>query len=260
MEGSDLARADRFLPVAAPSHREAVRREALRSTDDLVARVLESVDPDEDAVLVVAPYHRAAAVHLTVAALRAPDVEPGLLQSGSTRRAGLVTLVDIAPTILDLAGVERPSSMEGRRFERVGNGAATGEERAAYLAAIDEAARYRDDMVAPVAVTFVVLQAVLWIGAAVAIRRGAPGGLRAVALAALSLLAFLPATYLAGLIDFHAVAGHGLLGLRDRTGGGHRAPGHRARRSTAARSPAAGAWERCSGCWWSTCSWALRCS
>jgi hypothetical protein len=204
VEGSDLARADRFLPVVAPAHREEVRREALRSTDALVARVLESVEPDQDAVLVVAPYHRAAAVHLTVAALRAPDVDPGLLQSGSTRRAGLVTLVDIAPTILDLAGVERPSSMEGRRFERVGNGAATGEERAAYLAAIDDAARYRDDMVAPVAVTFVVLQAVLWIGAVVAMRRGAPGGLRAVALAALALLAFLPATYLAGLIDFHA--------------------------------------------------------
>ena len=51
-------------------------------------------------------------------ALRAPDVEPGLLRSASTRRTGLVTLVDIAPTILDLAGVERPASMEGRRFER----------------------------------------------------------------------------------------------------------------------------------------------
>ena len=59
-------------------------------------------------------------------------------------------------------------------------------------------------MVAPVAVTFVVLQAVLWIAAILAIRRGAPAGRRTVALAALSLLAFLPATYLAGLIDFHA--------------------------------------------------------
>ena len=85
--------------------------------------------------------------------------------------------------------------MEGRRFERVGNGAATGEERAAFLAEIDQAAQYRDDMVAPVAVTFVVLQAVLWIGAAVAIRRGAPGGLRAVALRG-ALAARLPAGYL----------------------------------------------------------------
>ena len=204
VEGSDLARADRFMPVAAPAHRPEVRREALRSTDAIVARLLESVDPSRDSVLVVAPYHSEAAVHLTVAGMRGPGIEPGLLRSGSTRRAGLVTLVDIAPTILDLAGVERPDSMEGRRFEPVSGGPATGIERAEYLTGIDQAARYRDQMVAPVAVTFVVLQAVLWIAAIVAIRRGAPAGRRTVALAALSLLAFLPATYLAGLVDFHA--------------------------------------------------------
>ena len=86
-----------------------MRREALRSTDAIVARLLESVDPSRDSVLVVAPYHSEAAVHLTVAGMRGPGIEPGLLRSGSTRRAGLVTLVDIAPTILDLAGVERPT-------------------------------------------------------------------------------------------------------------------------------------------------------
>lgn len=204
VEGSDLARADRFLRVAAAPHRDEVRRAALRTTDALVARLLESVDSAHDGVLVVAPYHAQASVHLTVAGVRAPGIEPGLLRSGSTRRTGLVTLVDIAPTILDLVGVDRPSSMEGRRFERAADGPATGEERAAHLAQIDEAARYRDRMVAPVAITFVVLQAILWIGAAVAIRRRAPGGRRTVALAALAMLAYLPATYLAGLIDFHA--------------------------------------------------------
>jgi hypothetical protein len=204
VEGSDLARADRFQRVATPDHRPEVRREALRRTDALVARLLESVDPARDAVLVMAPYHAEAGVHLTVAALRAPDVDPGLLRSGSTRRTGLVTLVDIAPTVLDLVGVERPASMEGRRFEAVPDDASSGQERATHLAEIDEAARYRDRMVAPVAVTFVVLQAVLWIGAVVAIRRRAPAGRRAVALAALAMLAFLPATYLAGLFDFHA--------------------------------------------------------
>ena len=204
VEGSDLARAQRYLRVTDPDHRESVRREALRHTDALVGALLESVDPARDAVLVVAPYHAEGAVHLTVAAMAGPGIEPGLLRSGSTRRTGLVTLVDVAPTILDLAGVDRPSSMEGRRFEAVGDGHRTGEERAAHLASIDQAAQYRDRMVAPVAVTFVVLQAVLWIGAVFAIRRGNPGGRRMVALAALAMLAFLPATYLAGLIDFHA--------------------------------------------------------
>jgi len=203
VEGSDLARADRYRPLVTPEHRDGLRRSALRATDDLVEALLASVDEERDAVLVVAPYHAADSVHLTVAGLRAPGVEPGLLRSASTRRTGLVTLVDVAPTILDLAGVERPGSMEGRRFERAADGAATGRERAANLDQIDQASRYRDRMVAPVAVTFVVLQAVLWLGAAMALRRGTPRTRRGVALAALAMLAYLPATYLAGLFDFH---------------------------------------------------------
>ncbi len=204
VEASDLARADRYLPLAAASHRDQLRRDALRATDRLVARLLAFVDLDRDAVLVVGPYHTAEEIHLTVAGLRAPGVEPGLLRSASTRRAGLVTLVDIAPTILDLAGIGRPASMEGRRFEATSAGAdASGVERARDLEEIDEASRYRDDMVAPVAVAFVALQAVLWVGAAVALRRSTARARRAVALAALAMLAYLPATYLAGSIDFH---------------------------------------------------------
>lgn len=203
VEGSDLARADRYAEVAATGRRDGLRRAALRSTDALVADLLPFVDPDRDSVLVVAPYHRSGRIHLTVAGLRSPDVDPGLLRSGSTRRTGLVTLVDIAPTVLDLAGVDRPGSMEGRRFERAADGARDGEARAAELAELDAAARYRDRMVAPVAVTFVVLQAVLWIGAALALRRDDLRGRHAVAVAALAMLAYLPATYLAGLIDFH---------------------------------------------------------
>ncbi|MEO7572471.1 MAG: hypothetical protein ABIX10_08535 [Acidimicrobiales bacterium] len=204
LEGSDLARADRYLPLATPEQRIAVRRDALRATDALVEDLLESVDVERDAVVVVAPYHAAASVHLTVASMRAPGIEPGLLRSASTRRSGLVTLVDIAPTILQLVDVDQPPSMEGRRFERSADGAPTGEGRAADLDQIDQASRYRDRMVAPVAITFVVLQALLWIGAAFVLRRQAPRLRRLVGLAALAMLAYLPATYLAGLFDFHA--------------------------------------------------------
>jgi uncharacterized membrane protein YhaH (DUF805 family) len=203
VELSDLARADRYASVAAADHRVELRRSALRHSDSLVRDLVASVDATRDSVVVVSPYHRTGRVHLTVAAVRAPHVEPGLLRSGSTRRVGVVTLVDIAPTILDLAGAERPGSMEGRRFERAATGPDSGEGRARHLATLDAAARYRDRMVAPVAVAFVVLQAVLWIAAAVAMRRERPTGRRWVALAALAMLAYLPATYLAGLLDFH---------------------------------------------------------
>ena len=203
VEGSDMARAERYLPVTAASHRADLRREALRATDALVGRMLESVDPALDTVLVIAPYHRSGSIHLTVAGLRTPGQAPGFLRSASTRRSGLVTLVDIAPTILDLVGVERPSSMEGRRFERAGSGSDLGVERAAHLAQIDDAARYRDRMVAPVAVVFSVLQVGLWAGVAVALTRGGARARRMVGLGALAMLSYLPATYLAGLVSFH---------------------------------------------------------
>jgi hypothetical protein len=203
VEGSDLARVDRYLPLVAPTRRVELRRAAVRATDELVASLLGSVDEARDAVVVVSPYHAASSIHLTVAGVRAPGVEPGLMRSASTRRAGLVTLVDAAPTILDLAGVDRPTSMEGRRFERAADGAATGQERADALDRIDQASRYRDRMVAPVAIVFVLLQALLWLGATIALRRGTPRTRRLVALAALVMLAYLPATYLAGLIDLY---------------------------------------------------------
>lgn len=204
VEGSDLARVDRYLPLAASTQRLELRRDALRATDALVGSLLESVDESIDAVVVLAPYHAAQAIHLTVAAVRAPGIEPGLLRSASTRRAGLVTLVDAAPTILDLAGVDRPASMEGRRFERAADGAATGQERAEALDEIDQASRYRDRMVAPVALVFILLQALLWVGAVIALRRGTTRTRRMVALAALVMLAYLPSTYLAGLLRFHS--------------------------------------------------------
>ena len=203
VEGSDLDRADRYATSREPAPEEDLRGEALRSTDALVGELLDQVDPSRDSVLVVAPYHRRGPAHLTVAGLRSPDLEPGLLRSGSTRRTGIVTLVDIAPTILDLAGVERPESMEGRRFERAAEGPSSGEARADHLADMDEASRYRDRMVAPVALLFVLLQAVLWIGAAVALRRHDPRARQVVAFAALAMLAYLPATYLARLYPFH---------------------------------------------------------
>ncbi len=114
-----------------------------------------------------------------------------------------MTLVDIAPTILDRVGVDRPPSMEGRRFERAGGRPGSPGQRADDLVEVDQAARYRDRMVTPVALVFVVLQGVLWVVAALALTRGGRRSRALVGLAALGMLAYLPATYLAGLVPFH---------------------------------------------------------
>jgi hypothetical protein len=206
VEGSDLARADRYRTLATPAQQRRLRADALQRTDALIGELLDRVDLDRDAVLVVGPYHSSSGAHLTVAGLHAPDVEPGLLRSASTRRAGVVALVDVAPTILDLLGVERPGSMEGRPAERTTRGAATGPARAEDLVEMNEAARFRDDQVVPVSTIFVVLQAVLLVAAAVVYRPLARFGRRGsgvVAFGALAMLGFLPATYLTAWLPFH---------------------------------------------------------
>lgn len=201
VEASDLVRSDAYRELASSRQETDQRSAALAATDELVGRLLASVDAERDAVVVVGPYHQADLVHLTLAALAAPGVEPGLLRSASTRRSGYVTIVDVAPTVLDLLGVEQPTAMEGSPFERGGRGGSATERRE-LLADIDAAAQFRDKRVSPATVVFIVLQVLLWAVALVAIatRRRKLSG--AVAVAALAVLGFLPATYLTRLFPF----------------------------------------------------------
>ena len=203
VEGSDLARVDRYRLNATPAQQARLRGDALANTDELVGELLRSVDPTRDSVLVIGPYHSSAGSHLTVAALHRPGVQPGLLRTATTRRAGFVTLVDVAPTILDLVHVTAPDSMEGSPFERTERGAATGEQRASDLVTINRAAKFRDHMVGPVATLFVALQAALLVLAGIASHRRRPRELRAVSFGALAMLSYLPATYLAGRFPFY---------------------------------------------------------
>ncbi len=143
VDASDLARADSYRPLATASQRNLLHAQALARSDALVGRLLRHVDLHRDAVVVVAPFHTGRARTLTVAAIHAPGVAPGLAESGTTRRAGFLQIVDIAPTILDLVGVERPKSMEGRPAEYHASGDPY-RARLDQLVRYDRAAQFRD--------------------------------------------------------------------------------------------------------------------
>jgi hypothetical protein len=149
VEGSDLERANRFGSLATSHHATELRKLALRSTDVLLGRLLAGVDPTRDAVMVVAPTSRSGDRSLTVAALRAPGVDTGLLQSATTRRAGFVTLTDIAPTILVTLGVAPPASMEGRPMRVAVHGGSLAARRSLLIRANDDGL-LRDRLVEPV--------------------------------------------------------------------------------------------------------------
>jgi len=204
VEASDLVRADTYRSVATSAQDQALVDAALRRSDRLFGELMDEVDPGRDAVLVVGPAHAEGTAALTVAALGAPGIEPGLLRSATTRRSGFVQLYDVAPTVLDLVGVDRPSSMAGRPFEVGRRGGDTG-DRIAFMIEANEAARFIAGRVEPLALVIVTAHAALlaltWLW--LAGRWRAPVAPLALEFGALVLLGLIPAVYLARLVPFH---------------------------------------------------------
>ncbi|HEY8545347.1 MAG TPA: hypothetical protein VIL36_09885 [Acidimicrobiales bacterium] len=198
VEASDISRAAAYRPRATPSQARDLRAQAIIDADVLLGEVLARTDPDRDAVLVVSPVAPAGSPALALVGLRAPGVEPGLLQSATTRRDGYVHLADVAPTILTLLGEEPPDDIEGRSFQ-VGGGATDG--RVDRLVDETDAAGFRDAMV-PLLVTLIstwtaVLVLATW--QRHRLGRRAPEVLAAAAFVALGVV---PATFLMGRFGF----------------------------------------------------------
>jgi hypothetical protein len=203
VEGSDLERADAYKVFSTSEEWSRLRKQALAWTDAMVGRLLAGVDSTRDAVVVVGPSHPAKTDALTVAAVNAPGVKPGLLQSGTTRRAGFAALVDIAPTILDVLGVDRPTSMEGRPLAVQTSGGSAAHRRTS-LIETNTNALFRDSLVTEA--TYVLIVATVVVAGAMIVG-GRVTALRLwLRLAALALIGYLIATYLAAPLHFE---GHG---------------------------------------------------
>lgn len=202
VEASDLRRAADFARTASPERGDAVWEAALASTDRLVGQLLADIDPDRDAVVVVAPTtanHRG----LAVLGIRAEELPLGLLTSGNTRRPGYVLLTDVAPSIAQLAGVELDDAdLEGRPVEsRTGHG--SGAQRIEELADGEAAAIFRDRLLNPAILVLVIGVGALALAAAAAFIFGWEPVTPWLARAALVMLAFPAVTYLAAPFPFH---------------------------------------------------------
>jgi hypothetical protein len=207
VEASDLLRADEYRAFATPGVARRQRNRAIAHTDEIVGRLMKRVDPTRDAVVVTAPLASRSSGGLAVTSIRAPGIEPGLLKSATTRRSGFVDIVDVAPTVLSMLGVERPGSMEGRVMT-AGSASADPGARIGDLVQASRDSVFRDKRQGVVALTLVLLCAALAAGAALALsrfRRALP----VVEWAALGVLGFLLATYLAAPFHFVDHGGEG---------------------------------------------------
>lgn len=101
---------------------EREKIEILRRLDELVGEILRR-QRSADSIWLLSPFVGLEAARnkmlLAPVVHDGPDVYPGLLLSPSTRREGIVTASDFAPSILASFGIEAPNDMVGRAMTAV---------------------------------------------------------------------------------------------------------------------------------------------
>ena len=103
VDTGDMSRAEALAELAPPVFADLKRDFALKDTDAVLGRILADVEPST-LVLVVSVVPPDDEWRLTPVVAAGPGVAHGLLASPSTKRLGLVTLTDIAPTVLAALG------------------------------------------------------------------------------------------------------------------------------------------------------------
>jgi hypothetical protein len=188
-----MDRAAAFATQALPGPAAAVRRAALHGTDALLGRVLEHLPP-RTLVLVVAVSPPPGA-SLTPTLAIGPGVVRGTLSSPSTKRTGLVTITDLAPTILRALHVRRPAGMIGHPLDATPAAFGLGRYRAMDARSASQTSLYR-----PAIIVYIVFQGLLFASlilctwTRVRLRR------RVYRLGALGIVASPLATYLIALV------------------------------------------------------------
>ncbi len=234
VDPGDMTRAEDWEEVALPGFGDLSRDFALEDTDAVLGRIVAGLEPTT-LVLIVSVVPPDEEWRLTPVVAAGPGVVPGTLASPSTKRLGLVTLTDVAPTVLAAVGAPVPVAMIGHplRFS-------TTAPRVERLARLDRDAAYRERIYFRVAAGFVVAQGLVYALALVVFgsrRRTGPAGARAVGTAGEAAAAGAAGPGSAGT----GASGPGA--SRDRTSG--------AGASALSGQPAGGRWPLPDG-WWPT--------
>jgi hypothetical protein len=203
VEPGDVERSEVLTQIGAPGFYTAgTRAAALALADDLLGRLAADLPPTA-LLLVVSVTPPEDEWRLTPAVASGAGVVAGYLHSPSTRRLGLVTLTDVAPTVLATLGAPVPEAMPGRplRFH-------AGPTDLGRLARLDRDAAWRERVWLPLTTAFVVAQVALWLLTGVVVARRVPWVRRPwLRLAALAVAAFPLAAMLLRALPFVADMG-----------------------------------------------------
>ncbi|HEX2849294.1 MAG TPA: glycosyltransferase [Acidimicrobiales bacterium] len=146
----------------------AARDRALADTDAILGDVRRSLGNDALLLVVSVAPRDDTEWHTTPLVAAGAGVRHGYLHSPSTRRLAIVTLTDVAPTVLDALGVKAPDGMIGHALRYH-----PGEPDLARLRRIDRDATYRERIYLPLTIGYISLQAIVYLLAMLLLGRGA---------------------------------------------------------------------------------------
>jgi hypothetical protein len=118
----DLERVERYRDYLTESRWAYFRREALHNYDRFLAKLLAEVDPDQTMVVLfsaISPEVEGESQKLNPVIIRSPDLKPGVLYSGGTRRRGLITGSDLFAKIFSFLGISAPPGFSVRTLRSV---------------------------------------------------------------------------------------------------------------------------------------------
>lgn len=172
IDHGDLARVDMLAKQLETPPSAGDLERALLAADRALGEVEAALEP-RDLLLVISPTSPwwDDEVHLGVAVARGPGFDPGsTLVSASTRQDGIVTLPDVAPTLLEHLDVERPSSMLGRAFRPTPGQA----DRVQAAVDLNDESVFAHELQADISTGFVVAQVILYVIAFLFLTRRKP--------------------------------------------------------------------------------------
>lgn len=171
VDTGDTDRAAAYAPGMLPTQADAARLRALAATDQVLGSLRRHLQPDT-MLIVLSTSPPTGQAQLLPVVLSGSGIPAGRLESPSTSRRGLVTLTDVAPTVLSVLGTPVPPTMIGQPLRVTPGSADIGALRSANDAVVARGRAYPGFLR-----SFIWIQIIVYVLAAVALlQRATPEG------------------------------------------------------------------------------------
>ncbi|MBE3578390.1 MAG: hypothetical protein IMW83_00545 [Caldanaerobacter subterraneus] len=123
IDPGDTLRADAFSKYTTPSLANSYKEKALKEADELIGKILNHMNLSKDLFIALSPYPSSSDISknnlITPVIVAGPSFSKGLATSNTTKREGIVTNLDIAPTILKYFNISPPIEMLGHPIKTI---------------------------------------------------------------------------------------------------------------------------------------------